>query len=215
MKKSDIKKTIDRYNKRIELYGYSEKTLGWSKNKNEIRFDALIKEWSLELNDSKVCDFGCGFGDFHSFLTKFSNVNYLGVDINKNLIEIGRLKFPEASFWIGDILENEFNEKFDFTFSSGVFNHILDDTDEYEYIDSCLKKINSFTTKGFAVNFLSDKVEFSNDHNFNANPAKILEICYQFSNNIVLNNSYMPYEFTVYVRKDIEVDLEKIIYKNE
>jgi SAM-dependent methyltransferase len=213
MKESDLKKTIERYNQRIDQYGYSEKTLGWSKNKNEIRFDALIKEWGKELENSNICDFGCGFGDFYQYLKKYQGINYLGIDINQNLINIGKSNFPDARFWVGNILENEVNEIFDYTFSSGVFNHKLDDTDEYDFIESCLKKINSFTTKGFAVNFLSDKVDYFTEHNFNANPGKILEMCYQFSNNIVLRNSYMPFEFTVYIKKDIEIDLEKTIYK--
>lgn len=217
MNKNNLQQTIERYNQRLAKFGYSEEALGWSKNKNNYRFEALITEWKSELTNSSVCDFGCGFGDLYQYLTTnhCTPKSYTGIDINENLINIGKEKYPDAKFWCGNILTDTFNDKFDFTFSSGVFNHKLSGEDEFEFIKNCMVSINSFTTKGFAINFLSDKVDFFTEHNYNANPGRIIELCYSFSNNIVLRNDYMPYEFTVYVRKDILVNKEKVVYQYE
>ncbi len=217
MKESEIRNIIKRYNERYEKFGYSEESLGWSRNKNDVRFDALIRFWKKELNGSSICDFGCGFGDFYKHLEQkdVSNFKYFGIDINDNLLLKGKELYPAAEFWSGNILEKKFPVKVDFTFSSGVFNHKLEATDEYENIEASIMEINNFTSKGFAINFLSDKVDYFTESNFNSNPGKILEICYKISNNVILCNDYMPFEFTIFVRKDIRIDTDKLIYRYE
>lgn len=215
MEEEDKIQTLKRYNDRLEKFGYSEEALGWSRNKNDIRFEALIKEWVQELENSSIADFGCGFGDLFYYLSnikKIKNFSYMGIDINENLIKTGKIHFPKADFWVGDIVKDDFNQKFDFIFSSGVFNHKLIKNNEYEFIEETLTKINELSTKGFAINFLSDKVDFELEHTFHSNPGKILEMAFKYSNNVVLRNDYMPYEFTIYVRKDIAIDDVKIIF---
>lgn len=216
MNNSDLQKTIERYNKRLDELGYSEEALGWTRRNATTRFEYLIIEWEKELNNATVCDFGCGFGDLLTYMKGkgLSDVKYTGIDINQRLTEIGKEQHPDADFWVGDILTDEFDRQFDFSFSSGVFNHKLEGIDEYEFIKRSLDKLNEISTKGFAVNFLSDKVEYNTDHNFNSSPARILDMCYAYSNNVVLRNDYMPFEFTVYVRKDRSIDRDKLIYIN-
>ena len=215
MDKRDIGNIVNRYNERLKEHGYSEQALGWTRNNNQLRFEYLIKEWISELSDSNICDFGCGFGDLYGFLNSmnFQNFKYTGIDINKDLVEIGKKAYPNAKFWIGDILNDPLDEKFDFTFSSGVFNHKLEFSDELKFIEQCLDKIASITKKGFAINFLSDKVEYETPNNYNSSPQKILELCYKYTNNIVVRNDYMPFEFTIYVRLDKNVDRTNLIYK--
>ncbi len=215
MEELDKQETIQRYNERLKEFGYSEMALGWSRMKNDIRFEALICEWYAELEGSTIADFGCGFGDFYGFLInnkKLQNIRYTGIDINENLIRMGKSVYPESDFYCGDIIKDNYDQHFDFIFSSGVFNHKLQHQHEYHFIEETLSKLNSLTSKGFAVNFLSDKVDYPLAHTFHSNPGKILDICYKFSNNIVLRNDHMPYEFTVYMRKDKEVDREKVVY---
>lgn len=216
MNKKDLHATVNRYSERLEKFGYSEEALGWSKNKNKLRFATLVKEWKNELNGSSICDFGCGFGDFYAYLLQDENIRdfrYTGVDINSKLINEGMKHYPEAEFWVGDIVSEPFDRKFDFVFSSGVFNHKLDFQTEYQFIEECLNKLNQISIKGYAVNFLSDKVDYQLEHTFHSNPGKILEIVFLHSRNIVLRNDYMPFEFTVFVRKDIKINPEKVVFE--
>lgn len=216
MEEEDKLETLKRYNERLNQFGYSEEALGWSKNKNDVRFKALISEWIAELHNSRIADFGCGFGDFYGFLVNKMelNVQYTGIDINENLINVGKKLYPDAKFWAGDIVQDKYVEKFDFIFSSGVFNHKLKTAKEYSFIEENLKKLNELSVKGFAVNFLSDKVDYQLEHTFHSNPGRILDIVYKFSKHVVLRNDYMPFEFTVYVRKDAEIDKDQTIFKN-
>ena len=66
---------------------------------------------------------------------------------------------------------------------------------------------------GFAVNFLSDKVDYRLPHANHTDPAWVLALCYTFSNNIVLRNDYMPFEFTVFVDCDEPFDKKHAVYK--
>lgn len=205
-----------RYSDRLLKFGYSEEALGWSKNKNDLRFAALLAEWNQELTGSSVCDFGCGFGDLYGYIK--SNFDpepfqYCGIEINEKLVEVGKELYPNAEFWVGDIVNEPFDRTFDFAFSSGVFNHKLSFQDEYEFITECMNKLNQISTKGYAVNFLSDKVDYQLEHTFHSNPGKILEIAFKHSRHVVLRNDYMPFEFTVYVRKDIKVDPVKVCFE--
>lgn len=216
MNKKDRENTVKRYSERLQQFGYSEAALGWSRNKNNVRFEAMVKEWKSELEGSSIADFGCGFGDLYGYLTSnlgLKNIDYTGIDINPDLIEEGRKLYPQANFWVGDINEEPLEKQFDFIFSSGVFNHKLEFVKEYEFIEECIGKLNELSKKGFAVNFLTDKVEYQLEHTFHSNPGKILDIFYRYSNNIVLRNDYMPFEFTVYLRKDIGIDPDKVIYQ--
>ncbi len=216
MNKKDLQAAVSRYSERLEKFGYSEEALGWSKNKNKLRFATLINEWKDELHGSSICDFGCGFGDFFSYLKldeKLRDFYYLGVDINAELVKVGKQHFPDAEFWVGDIVNEPFDRKFDFVFSSGVFNHKLDFQNEYQFIEESLEKLNQISTKGYAVNFLSDKVDFQLEHTFHSNPGKILEMVFRHSRNIVLRNDYMPFEFTVFVRKDVKINAEKVVFE--
>lgn len=51
--------------------------------------------------------------------------------------------------------------------------------------------------------FQSDKVDFMGcDTGFYFSPEKVLGIAYEFSRNVILDNSYMPFEFAVTIFKD-------------
>jgi 2-polyprenyl-3-methyl-5-hydroxy-6-metoxy-1,4-benzoquinol methylase len=211
----DKNNTIARYNERLAQFGFSEKTLGWSRGKSHVRFQALTSLWEQELNQAKIADFGCGFGDLFGFLKNTAgilNFEYTGIDINEKLIEMGQIQYPEANYWIGDILNETPPRQFDFIFSSGVFNHKFSSGGEYEFIEKCVNRLYQLCNRGIAIDFLSDKVEYQLEHTFHSSPSKILEICYGITNNVVLRNDFMPYEFTVYLRKDKHIDPEKIIY---
>lgn len=213
MDENEIKETILRYSKRLNEYGISEKALGWGeKGRSRLRYEILSSAFNLD--DATVLDFGCGFGTFYDLLSaKEINVkNFTGIDINPDFIGIAKSLYQvNADFYCINLLDSDLAFSVDYSFSSGVFNHRLKDNDGF--IEKVLNKLNEISNKGFAVNFLSDKVQFRHNYTFHSNPGKILEMCYQFSNNIVLRNDYMPYEFSVFVNKNSVVDSKYTVYE--
>lgn len=215
MNSEEITEAIRRYNERLQQFGVTEQALGWGeKGRSKLRFEILLSLW--DFNKTSILDFGCGFGDLYEYLLAkgFSQISYTGIDVNERFIAIAqeRYQLPDASFLVSNLLEDQYSTKHDYILSSGVFNHKL--SNNMHFIEKAFDKFNELSIKGFAVNFLSDKVAYSYDYTFHSNPAEILTLAYRYSNNIVLRNDYMPFEFTVFINKAIPVDKEFTVYAN-
>jgi ubiquinone/menaquinone biosynthesis C-methylase UbiE len=87
-------------------------------------FYSLLKDRSTKLNspvakDSRVLDFGCGWGRFLRFFWKGVNVaNLHGVDVDPDIIEVCRNAAVPGTFY-----ELEANGRL--PFSDGYFSHVL------------------------------------------------------------------------------------------
>lgn len=199
MKLSERNATIKRYSKRFKKYGYDPKTLGWSKNKENIRFKVLSQIGQFE--NCSILDVGCGFGDFLKYLKQQSiNVNYTGVDLNADLITIAREQHPEAFFLVADFEEAYFDQKYDWVIASGIFNHKLENN--YQFITNVLNKMYNISIHGFAADFLNSYVDFREPNLFYAEPEAVFSICKQLSRRILLRADYMPFENCIYCYKN-------------
>jgi SAM-dependent methyltransferase len=213
MTRSEIEQAIRRYNERLEKYGISELALGWGeKGRAKLRYEILTSCW--DFNNTSILDFGCGFGDMYQYIFEkgIRDFKYTGIDINQMFIDIAIEKYGKnAEFLVKNLLEDEIKDKFDFVLSSGVFNFKLENN--IKFIEDSFEKFNELSIKGFAVNFLSNKVEYQYDYTYHANPSTILDIAYKYSKNVILRNDYMPYEFTIFVNKYSQIDSTYTVYK--
>lgn len=220
MPETDKETVVKRYSERYKEFGYSPKSLGWNKGKQDLRYYILLEEFDLE--NKSILDIGCGFGDANKLIRKRTkNYKYLGIDIVEELIVEAKKQYIEnekINFKLDDFLKIEIEEDYDIVVSSGVFNFKLQDADNYKFINSFMKKAFSIAKEGFAFDFLSNKVDFQYDHTFHSTPSIILEMGYELSRNIILKNHYMPFEFALIVFKDDGFTKEDTIftrYKNE
>lgn len=215
----DIKNTLERYCKRFDEFGYSPKTLGWLKGKQDIRFDVLTSLYNFE--GKSILDIGCGFGDLIKVLNqKAEKYFYLGIDLCEELIETGKKQFSGGNieFLPGDFLELKIDKKTDWAIESGIFNHKLANLDNYDFIKSVMKKTFDIVADGFSFDFISDKVDYKDEHIFYASPEKILSFAYELSRNVILRSDYMPFEFSIFVFKDDSFEKGDTVfnrYKND
>ena len=210
MKEREKEKIISRYSDRLKEHGVSSKTLGWDKNRHNLRYHILLSNWSFK--GDNVLDFGCGFADMYSYIsTKKMNLEYSGVDINPDLINEGKKLYPKLDLKADDFLQNN-DEEYDYILSSGVHNFKLEDT--WGFTEKSFEVFSKSARKGFAVNFISDQVdeEFKKEHLFYTSPVKVLELAYKYSRRVVLRNDYMPFEFTVFVNLEDDFDKQKVVY---
>ncbi|RXK13599.1 hypothetical protein CP965_07315 [Halarcobacter mediterraneus] len=215
MSKEDIEIIQNRYSTRFVKYGYSPKTLGWDKGKQDLRYHILLEDYNLE--NKSILDIGCGFADANILLKKkVENYTYLGVDIVKELIETATEIYKDDShidFILGDFLNLNLNKKFDIVIASGIFNFKLTNEDNYDFINSFMKKAYNLSKEGISFDFLSDKVDFQYKNTFHSSPSKILDMAYQFSKNVSLKNNYMPFEFAITIFKDESFEKKDTIFK--
>ena len=201
-------KVIDRYTERFRVHGYSPKTLGWDKGKQDIRFGVLTSRY--DFHGKSVLDIGCGFGDLNKTLVACCGGNdyrYHGIDLVQALIDEGRQRYllPNVRFTCGDILDGstEGDEGiYDYAIASGIFNFKLVEMDNYAYIESVIRTALRLCREGVAFDFLSDKVDRQYEHTFHSSPEKILGIAFKYSRNVILRNDYMPFEFALFINKD-------------
>jgi SAM-dependent methyltransferase len=188
---------LHHYTKLYKEFGYSPKAVGWTKGKQNIRFDTFAQIG--ELGKSSVLDIGCGFGDLLSFFNerKFK-VKYTGVDINPQFIEFAKKKYPKSDFKVRDIGIKPFKKRFDWVFAIGTTNQC----GSYKYIEKLLTDMLQCSKNGIAMDFLSTYVDFKKSGNFHASPEKVFKIAKKLSRRVVLRHDYLPFEFCVFIYKN-------------
>jgi SAM-dependent methyltransferase len=214
MDDQDRAETVEKYRKGYAEHGYSPKTLGWDKGRQDIRFEVLLS--FFEFRGKSILDIGCGFGDLNRVLSRENgdSYQYLGIDLVGELINEGRRHYPQENirFLNADFLEFQFKENFDIIVASGIFNHKFDSGENDLFVERVLKKAWSLSTEGFAFDFLSDKVDYRYDHTYHNNPGRILELAYGLSRNVSIRNDYMPFEFCLHVGKDDSFDRADAVF---
>ncbi len=205
MNSDDKKRIIERYNKRILDHGNTIDSLAsGTEERRKIRFE-ILTEVGIKENDS-VLDLGCGYGDYFSYLkNNIGKCNYLGIDINENLIDFAKKKFPEAQFSVLDI-QNENPGRFDYIVSTSCFNLKLSNESNYDFIEDLLKKAYANADKGMAIDFLSSYVDFKGNPKeaFYYEPEKIFKIAKSISKRVCLRHDYPLFEFCIYIFPDFK-----------
>lgn len=216
----DTEQVYDFFNSNYKKYGYSTKSLGWIKGKQNIRFDALTKFLDLS-TPFAILDVGCGFGDINKYFMKrnITNYTYHGIDLVEGMIATANdiyKGYPNISFTCGDFLTSDLTAKYDYIIASGIFNFQMNEIDNYTNVEEILKRALSICKFNGAVSFdfQSDKADYFADNgvSFYNSPEKILSIAYKYSRNVVLSNLYMPFEFSLTVFKDDSFDKSKLVF---
>jgi len=209
MNDREIDVVLRRYTERLAALGPVPEALGWTKGRHALRYKILLEHWGLTTGD--VLDFGCGFGDMYAYCRDHvPGLRYHGFDLNPALVAAGRARYPDADLAAGNALKDGLSGDWDLIVASGVFNFLLDDN--WSFIEAIFDLFARHARVGFAANFLSDRVDYRLDHTYHADPVKILELAYRYSNRVTLRNDYMPFEFTVHVDLRTAFDRERVVY---
>jgi trans-aconitate methyltransferase len=195
----DVEIVRNRYSERYKQYGYSPKTLGWGENgRQSIRFSILTKIG--DLNNKSILDVGCGFGDLYGYLlsTGWSGT-YTGIDIVQELITEGKQRFPDANLLMVDFDDYYQEKKVDYIIASGIFNFKLSCELNMTYIQRTLKKMFDCAVLGVSVDFMTTWVDYQTHLAFHTNPSQIINIIRKITNQFVIRQDYMPYEYSLYL----------------
>jgi len=195
------------YNNKIIQFGPCYKGVDWGTDQGQKkRFEIICKKIEIK-NIKSIIDYGCGYGEFYSFLKKkgFKGV-YQGYDISKEMIAQAK-----------KIFQNDLNNRFftckysdlkpaEYCIASGVFNIKLmtRDVDWRKYIIFNLDKINALCKKGFLFNMFEKNLNEKRiyDDVFYINSITIHKYCLKkFSNKVDIDKNYYRNDFTVFVRK--------------
>lgn len=212
---SDLGTTREYYQELYQKHGYSPESLGWAKGKQLLRFEILLSRF-LHLESPRVLDVGCGFGDLTGLLAKtYKNFSYVGIDITPEFVEEARRRHgsgDQISFRLGDFLTEPLEDDFDIVVASGTFNTRFPNGGNETFIERAMEKSFALCREGFAIDFLSDKVDYRLEHTWHSRPEDILGTAYKLSRNVLLRNDVFPFEFCVTVFKDDSFDPADTIF---
>lgn len=213
MHEHDKEVIIKRYETRLKEYGSVPKALGWFKGRQCFRFYFLAQIDGVQPEDS-ILDLGCAFGELYPFMRSLGwHGEYMGVDIVPALIEEGRKRYSDLDLAVMDIQVKQPDRKFDWVFCSGALTSRTAEVDSYEHVKSMLGIMFNLCEKGVSVNFVSPYVDYQSEVNFHPKMSRIIEIIAELTRRFSLRHDYMPYEFTVYLYKELEISTEANIFK--
>jgi len=90
---------------------------------------------------SSILDIGCGAGAYLKHFT--DHYNATGIDLNTDMIEVGKKTLPKATFIHADFIQHTFTERFDFIYSISVLEFIAPST-----LNTFFKKIHDLLNPG-------------------------------------------------------------------
>ena len=137
--------------------------VGWSsRDTQKNRWDQLVLDHNLD--NCSVLDVGGGVGDFFGYHQKYSNVSYVGIDINTIMIREAARKYPDTTFLNGRLSRlaeygvGGVSDKWDYVFASGVFTVKVDEN--IAHLKKGIEHMCDLAKKHVAFNFLDDTTEW-------------------------------------------------------
>ena len=189
------------YEDKVRRYGYDHRGLGFrNRSSQEKRFDALLALGDFD--GRRILDVGCGFGDLLAFLVERGiHPLYTGLDICEPMVERCVERFPAGAghFDVGDALDYEPDESFDYVVASGLFG--LDSDGARERIRPTLERMFAWCRLGAAANFLSARYDTPVDGRIYVDPGKALEVALALTPAVRLDHTYLPNDFTLHLYK--------------
>lgn len=212
MKTEDRLDYVQRYEKRLQEFGYSPETLGWGLHgRQEVRFSVLA-EYALRMPKSSVLDVGCGFCDLFDFLDKRGwRGRYTGIDIVPGLLEVARQRHSSLDVRELDITDTSMpTDEYDFVIASGAFNASLPSGGNEGHIEAAIRAMHRRSRHATCVDFLSSYVDFQKPGAYHTDPGWALTCAKRLTRRVLLRHDYMPYEFSLFLFRDDAVSERKV-----
>ena len=211
-----MKKIKEIYKKAYGKHGNSLEAILTPKGRQDFRFNSICQCIKVD-EETSVLDYGCGLGHLCEYINAhFPLCKYSGADIVSEFINDNHRNYPDVAFnLIAD--ESDITESYDYIVSAGVFNLLYADTvEEHKLIVfNILEHLFTKTRIALSVNFMTDEVDFIQDGAFHMNVVELLEyVKSHLTNRVVLDQSYMPYEFTLTCYKNDEIIKPDNVYAN-
>lgn len=147
---------IDFFTKRLIHFKDAPESVGWTKKGQILRYEVVLK--FIEHNPLSILDFGCGKGDFLSFLkNRGINCQYTGIDINPSLIELARKNHSNAKFYVQDIETEPLERSFQYVIAIGVFNLAVQHLKES--MKKCVEILFNHTEKKLIFTCLNERTK--------------------------------------------------------
>jgi SAM-dependent methyltransferase len=155
-----------------------------------------------------LLDVGCGYGALRAFAEgRGQRLDYVGIDIVPEMIDLARAANPDSEFHVGDFLDHDFGERrFDYLVCAGSILTIrLKESilDMERYARRLIRRMWDLADVGIAFELMTSRVNFMVDHSYYVSPAEMIAWCLSdLSGKVILDHAYERYAFTTYVYRE-------------
>lgn len=210
----DLQRIVETYREAFARNGLDPASVLMPKGRQDVRFGSLCR--LMRPSGFSVLDFGSGLGDLAAYMNgRFSEFRYSGVDIVEEFVETSARRFPEYRFLrINDA--QEVSQSYDYVVTAGVFNMLYfpDEQRHKAYVYDTLRHLFSRCTEYLAVNFMTELVDFRQPGSYHQDRAELCDFATRdLSRRWLLDQSYMPYEFTLVVFRDAYIERPSNTYR--
>jgi SAM-dependent methyltransferase len=165
----------------------------------EVRWQALAD--AMDYTGKSVLEVGCGFGDLGAFiLSRYRDVDYLGIDISPRMVDEGRKEHPELDLRAESVYDLDPAETFDVVLAQGIF--YLLGSDAEEKMHALMTKLFGLANDVFALCTSSAWSANQDPNEFYADPVEVLSFAHQLTPAVVLRHDYHPGDFAMYLYKN-------------
>lgn len=138
---------LDEYLKKNLSFDDDYSTFAKYYEKMQVEIDYNPWFEGMDFKGKKVVDFGCGSAPY---LKELKGAEYLGIDISPEMIGLGREKYPNTNFEVGDV--KSYKEKCDIAISIlDVINYLPTIDDVYAMLENVYDNLNANGTFIFDV----------------------------------------------------------------
>lgn len=197
------------YSEKFSTYGPSSEGVDWGANESKmlLRYDKMLGVFSSKsLSKPSLLDVGCGYGGLLIYsLEKGISLDYTGIDIAVNMIEWASENCLSGKFICGNILDYDFEDRFDYLVCNGIMTQKLDipALQMDIFVGQLIRKMFSLCKRGIVFNIMTTKVNYFANNLYYRNPAELFSWCLsEITPHIKLDHAYPLYEYTLYLYRD-------------
>ena len=200
---------VEHYESCLRAHGDSHRGVDWpNADDAKTRYGIMLDVIRQSSGPVRLLDLGCGASHLYQFLNdaRREDIDYSGIDLSPEFIQLCRKKFPDRPYFCLDILDpNTDVPTFDYVVMNGVFTEkrSLSFDEMWQYVQSMLGRAFQLASAGMAFNVMSTHVDWERDDLFHLPLDTLAEfLTRSVSRHFVIRNDYGLYEYTAYVYHD-------------
>jgi SAM-dependent methyltransferase len=204
---TDYRQLVAHYEACLRAHGDNHRGVDWpnaedARTRYRVMLDLIQRNERLP---ARLLDLGCGASHLYEYIREFdrSDIDYAGLDLSAEFVELSRAKFPDRTYYCLDILDPAAEvPKFDYVVMNGVFTEkcALGFAEMWQYVQAMLARAFDIASVGIAFNVMSKQVDWERGDLFHLSLDLLAEYLTQnLSRHFVIRNNYGLYEYTAYV----------------
>lgn len=214
-----IKGIARHYEQTFAVHGATSRGVDWgSEEEVRMRYEKMLDVMRIDYErppePPSILDVGCGWGGLFAYIRERGiQVRYTGIDLVGPMIEHARRVYHGAEFLVGNVLQMEGENRFDYVVGSGIMALKLENNipKTEAFVREATRAMYRLCSYGAAFNLMSNRVNFMADKLYYTSPSEFLSFCLSdITPRVRLDHGYSNlgrgqgrlYEYTVYLYKD-------------